>query len=155
MCDKCVKYILRHYKYCPKCGDDLIILDREANKGLIFSPLEYESCKYWLTSCYNLSEYEFDILWFKYLCENIINGKPSFEFYLENDILYMVNRSSPTHKDLVTQNSRLCQIVDDIKKARNPFDLLSDRQKQYFLLHRQKLLEDIVKQQNDIIRDLL
>jgi hypothetical protein len=45
--------------------------------------------------------------------------------------------------------------VDDIKKARNPFDLLSDRQKQYFLLHRQKLLEDIVKQQNDIIRDLL
>lgn len=155
MCDKCNKYILKLYKICPKCSDDLQILDRENHEGIIFSPLEYDVCKIWLMEYFKINEFEFDILWCKYLSENIVNGKPLFEFLKLNDLLFIVNKSSVNKKILINDDSRISRIVKDIKNIKNPFDILSDNQKFYYLFHRQKILEEVIKEQQDIINDLI
>ncbi len=146
MCNKCRKYTIKEYKHCPKCGGDLLILDRENNDGIIFSIADYEKCRFWLMKIFTINDDEFDIIWFKYLNENIIHDKPTMEFLIMDNLLFAIYKTAPNKKDLVDENSRLYRIISDVKMAENPFELLNDSQKFKYLFHKITKLEKILQQ---------
>lgn len=146
MCDKCKKYTIKEYKNCPKCGNNLLILDREKNNGIIFSIADYNNCKKWLMKIFTIDENEFDIIWFKYLNENIINDKPTTEFLILDDLLFTIYYITPNTKNLVDENSRLYKIISDVKLSNNPFELLSESQKIKYLFHKINKLEKLLSQ---------
>lgn len=146
MCNKCKKYTIKEFKHCPKCGNDLLILDRENLNGIIFSIVDYEKCKYWLMKIFTINDNEFDIIWFKYLNENIVNDKPTMEFFIQDDLLFTVYKTNPNKRDLVDENSRLYKIIADVKIAENPFELLNDSQKIKYLFHKITILETFLLQ---------
>ena len=147
MCDKCKKYTIKEYKNCPKCGDELFIFDRDNYKGVIFSCMDYTKCKYWLMRIFRINEYEFDILWFKYLNECYMNNKGTIEFIIEEDMLFIVNKINCNTKNIIDENSKLYKLIITIKNTESPINILSESQKIKYLLHKIEYFENILSQQ--------